>query len=245
MSSRRLIIAAMMIAFAGSAPVGPFATPAIASQRERSTKQFEALWNERLNSYRSAATASAARHKAAADALTSKAFTFTAGDSRFDELIGAAENDSRNSGKGSELSGFLAHIKSRPSPAVSQAYLQGRVQQVGDKASEADRARDVLAAALKSTQTTYAKLYVDAEQAAMTRGEAIGRTQELQLIIENFDSYSADFAAAGQRDSDNRSRWMAALAGMGRSLSVPPPPMRPVTSVNCTTMGNMTSCTGQ
>lgn len=215
---------------------------AMASQREKASRQFEALWSQRYNEYVGQLPALAARHKAAIEAIVSKPFTFAPGDNRFDEMVRLSEDDARNSGRGQEIEGFLAHMKARPSMGISQAYLQGRVQKIDALTASANAAGNAVMAMASAGTSTYGQLFEAAEQAAMQRGEAKGRTDEMLLIIQNFGAYKADVSAASQRDAQRRARWGAALSAMGRSLSTPQP--RPH-FVNCTNVGGMVNCIGQ
>ncbi len=216
--------------------------PAAASQREKATRQFDTLWSQRYNEYVGQLPALAARHKAAVEAIVSKPFTFAPGDTRFDELVKLSEDDARNSGRGQEIESFLAHMKTRPSLGISQAYLQGRVQKIEELTASANAAGKAVLAMSNSGNVTFGKLFETAEQAAMQRGDAMGRTDEMLLIIQNFGAYMSDVAEASQRDAQNRARWGAVLSAMGRSLSTPPPQQH---FVNCTNLGGMVNCTGQ
>jgi len=234
---RRLLV----IAFCLSSMSLTTAPAQAKSQREKATLQFEALWNARLNEYRTDATRKAIEHKAASNAIQSGApFTFAPDDARLGRLITSSEDDARISGKGQELEAFLTHISSRPSLALSQAYLQGRVQKSQEADETATEVRNALDNLSRAKGVTIGQMLVAVERTAMAKGEAIGRFEELVLLIRNYGAYSADFAAANQRDRDTRARWAAALGAAASSMAA-----RPTMSVSCTRFGNMVNCTGQ
>lgn len=221
--------------------VPTYSLPAAAkSQREKATLQFEALWNQRLAEYRQQASTTATRHKASTEAITGPpVFTFAEGDQRFERFVEASSADAHVGGRGQELEAFLAHIKARPSPGLTQAYLQGRVQKIGDFSIGAERERDTMLRLAATKGTTYIQLFIQAEKAAMARGDAAGRTEELTLLVENFGAFAGDYANASQQDAERRARIAAALRGIGQSLS------RPTYNVHCVTVGNIVNCSGR
>ena len=178
--------------------------------------------------------------KAASEAIQSGApFTFAPDDARLGRLISSSEDDARTSGRGQELDAFLTHIKSRPSLALSHAYFQGRVQKSQEAEEAATEARHALDILSRAKGVTIWQMLVAVERTAMAKGEALGRFEELVLLIRNYGAYSADFAAANQRDRDSRARWAAALGAAASSMAA-----RPTMSVSCTRFGNMVNCTG-
>lgn len=211
------------------------------SRREKTTLQFESFWNARLAEYRGEASRKAGEHKAASDAILSGVpFNFSHDDARLGRLIRSSEDDARVSGRGVELDAFISHIASRPSIGLSQAYLQGRVEKARQAEETANQAQTALAALVAANGVTVGRMLAAIEQTAMARGEAIGRVEELRLLIENYNAYSADFAAANERDRESRARWAAALGGAARSLA-----SQPTFSVSCNRMGNMVNCMGR
>ncbi len=234
---RRLLV----IAFCLSSISMATAPAQAKSQREKATIQFETFWNARLDEYRADAARKAIEHKAASEAIQSGApFTFAPDDARLGRLITSSEDDARTSGKGQELDAFLTHIRSRPSLALSQAYLQGRIQKSQQAEETAIQTRNALDILTRARGVTVGQMLVAVERTAMAKGEAIGRFEELVLLIRNYGAYSADFAAANQRDRDSRARWAAALGAAASSMAA-----RPTMSVSCTRFGNMVNCTGQ
>lgn len=215
-------------------------TPALPkSQREKATIQFEAMWNERLAGYRAQAAATATKHKDATHALVTTSFDFADGDKRFDAFVDASDANAYIGGRGEELESFLAQVKSRKSVGLLQAYLQERVQTIEGLAAVAERDRTALMAISQAKGSTYAMLFEAAERAAMSRGYAAGRTDEMTLIIQNLGPYLGDLAAAKQADAERRARIGAALRAIGQSLQ------QPTYRVHCVRTGPFTNCTGQ
>lgn len=215
-------------------------TPGLAkSQKEKATLQFEAMWNQRLAGYRIQAVTTATKHKDATQALVTTPFNFADGDKRFDAFVEASDADAYVGGRGEELESFLAQVKSRKSVGLLEAYLQGRVQTIEGLAGAAERNRLALMAISEAKGSTYAMLFEAAERAAMSRGYAAGRTDEMTLIIQNLGPYLGDLAAAKQADAERRARIGAALRAIGQSLQ------QPTFRVNCVRTGPFTNCTGQ
>jgi hypothetical protein len=212
----RKIIAAALIALTATT----VCTPAQArSHKEQAALQFEQLWTERLNGYRQQAQQTAAAHKAAVEVLVSKPYDFNdASDDRMSKFISAADGDAYVGGRGQELEAFLAKIKTRPSAGILQAYLQGRISDLGSKGAMAEQKRkDMITAAGAGHRV--GDLYVAIETASMARGDVAGRSDELKLLIENAGSYLSDYADASRQDADRRARIGAALGAFGRAIS--------------------------
>ncbi len=55
-----------------------------------------------------------------------------------------------------------------------------------------------------AASATVGQMLVAVERTAMAKGEALGRFEELLLLIQDYGAYSADFAAANQRDRESR-----------------------------------------
>lgn len=231
---------ALMLAMALLAVTLPASQPADAkSQKEKAAIQFETFWTQRLDGYRLQAGEIAAKHKASAEAFKVGPFEFADGDSRLDDFVNAAGADSFVSGRGQELEAFIEQFKSRPSLGLMQAYLQQRISFVSALPSGVEAKEQAIQTIAKKPDARLFDVLVAIEAAAMAKGEAQGRAEELKLIVENFGSYASEHLAADQRDIANRARWAAALGAIGQSLN------RPTYRVNCTTFANMTNCTGR
>lgn len=218
------------------------ATPVLVkSQRERATLQFEAFWGARLDEYRRKSAEANAEHKAAADAvLSDPPFSFAADDARLGPLIGAAEASGRIGGKGEELDACLRHMRSRPTPGLTQAYLQGRMENIKEAMDEAQRVRIALGQLLEAKDTTIRKLLTEIEHTAMTRGDVIGRAEVLGLVIGNWGAYASDYAAASAKDRESRARLGAALGAFGRAISA-----NRGWTASCVRTGDFVNCSGR
>ena len=236
----RVALAFAITSFLGA----PFSTVSVASanyldSRGNTRKEFQALWSERLESYRARKAPLATNHKAAADAFATSPFSFAAEDRRLDALMNSAVADGENDGRGMILTEFLSHISKKPSLGLTEAWLQSQFDTVREMDRQAEQSREQALGLLKNKDARVGDFLVAIELAALSRGRALGRAEELILLVSNFDAYSGEYARADTRDRETRQRLANALAGMAQGLR-----QNQGWSVQCSTMGAFTNCSG-
>lgn len=162
------------------------ATPAAAS----AYRDFVGVWDARDATYRAEREALDARAKSSATRAV-EALVMSAPEAPEDLVVAlaAAWSLSELVGRGQTLWALREHMASRPSAALSEAWMQGKVDELRRRLAEADmieRQIDIL----KGRDTVSVQHWIAAlEQLSMMRGNISGAAAELTLIDQNLRSY--------------------------------------------------------
>lgn len=205
------------------------------------TKEFSALWDARDKDYREQRpkldkTAS----ETAASAVSAILANQENGPILLDAALRAAQNLSELVGRGQTLWALRQHMDSKPSSSKSEAWMQGKM----DELSSAIKNADANEGKIRSTRIGRdigVEAWVGAvEQLAMARGTIEGSVAELALIDRNLESF---YVALGQEKERRRAARAAILGAIGAAL-VQQQQTHRTWSVSCTRFGNLTNCNG-
>lgn len=188
------------------------ATPAIASVYS----DFVKVWDARDKSYR--AEREALERKAQSTAGRAL-YSLTSADSAAgDDLVlalNAAWSLSELVGRGQMLYTFREHMAGRPSAALSELWMQGKVDELRRKQAEADSIESEMQI-LRGRDTISVKQWVAAhESLAMMRGNISGQASELALINQNLTTY---YRARSEEISPGRAILAATLLGLAAGV---------------------------
>ena len=236
---RKTLIVALSLAVGQVVGAVP-PSAAQASSRNDTRSEFLKLWQQRLAGYRAQAAQTSAAHKMATQAILNPTFQFAEGDGRLNTFLQATIADGEVGGRGQILTDFISHIQTKPSVGLTQAWLQSQFDALRSETAAADRMKADALATLSSKDSRLMDFLAKIEAAALKRGDAEGRSEELVLLVSNFGAYADEIAAADARDEEARQRFRAALAGMARGMQAQTP-----WSVQCTRAFNTINCTGQ
>lgn len=189
----------------------------IASPATASTyKDFVKVWDARDATYRAERAALDANAQSAA-ARAVEALVAADPEASEDLVLAltAAWSLSELVGRGQMLFQLREHMAEKPSAALSEAWLQGKADEIRRRAVDADlieRQIDVL----KNRDSTSVKLWIAAlERLSMMRGNISGMASELLLIDQNLRSY---YRARGEENARSAAIWAAALSAVGSSV---------------------------
>lgn len=241
--TKYVIRAAILLAFSTPMILAIHAAPVSAgvfgSDRNKTRKEFTQLWNQRETTYRSQFVVLDAANKLAAEALLSRSFDFAPGDDRFAVWARATIAANAMSGRGATLAHFLTHIATKPSSGLTRAWLQEQLDFMLTKQAEAQAASTAVDELVASKATTRRQFLLASEAAAMKRGEVLGTSEELSLLIENYRAYADEFAQAEGRDADNSRRRAAMFGAIANSMRT-----QPAWTATCNRFGTMVTCSG-
>ncbi|MFD2500521.1 hypothetical protein ACFSTI_18885 [Rhizorhabdus histidinilytica] len=161
-------------------------------------KDFEKVWEARDKTYRSERETLEVRAKSSADrAIQALVMGERTGGDDLTLALTAAWSLSELVGRGQTLYALREHMAARPSLALSEAWLQGKIDELRRKAGEADLIEGEMEI-LKGRDTISVQQWIGAlEQLSMMRGTISGSAAELALIEQNLSSYYR--ARAGSR----------------------------------------------
>lgn len=220
-------------------PSKPASAGVFGSDRNKTRKEFTQLWSQREATYRSQFIALDAANKLAAEALLSRPFNFAPGDDRFAVWARATTASNEVSGRGATLANFLTHIATKPSPGLTRAWLQGQLDLMLAKQAGAQAASAAVDQLVASKTSTRRQFLIAAEAAAMKRGEVLGTSEELSLLIDNYRAYADEFAQAEARDADSSRRRAAMFGAIANSMRT-----QPGWTATCNRFGTMVTCSG-
>lgn len=188
------------------------ATPVVASVYT----DFVKVWDARDRSYRSERDALERRAQSTAeraiDALVNS--DPVAGD----DLIlafSAAWSLSELVGRGQMLHAFREHMADKPSAALSELWMQGKIDELRRRQAEADMIEAEMQI-LQGRDTISVKQWIAAhERLAMMRGDISGQATELALINQNLVTY---YRARAEQPSLGAALMAAALVGVASSV---------------------------
>lgn len=201
------------------------------------TSDFAKIWSARDASYRSERPVleEAAQRTAAVLVATIK----NKNDFEPPEMIAAltsARQLSELLGRGAFLYEFREHMKTKPSAAVSEAWMQERVSALKTLSIAADDYEAQVRAMQPGKNVSFVDWVGALEKLVMMRGDLNGRVQEMTLVDQNLDSYYAAKRQADARRRDFLRAFGQALATQQRSVQN--------WSAFCTTNGRNTTCLG-
>lgn len=187
------------------------AMPAYASV----ASDFAKAWEARDKGYRAERPALEARAQTSAaraiEALLSD--EPTAGDDLTMALT-AAWSLSEIVGRGQTLWALREHMAQKPSAALSEMWLQGKVDELKRRQDEADMISAQMEM-LKKRDTMSVKTWIAAlEQLSMMYGSISGASAELTLISQNLGSF---YRARSEERDRNARIWIAALNGLANA----------------------------
>jgi len=153
-------------------------------------KDFSRIWEERDQTYRAERESLDLRAKSTADTAVQ---ALVRGEPTAPEdlnlALAAAWSLSELVGRGQALWAFREHISTKPTAALSEAWMQGKVDDLRRRQVEADmieRQIDIL----KNRDSVSVQQWIAAlEQLSMMRGNIYGAAAELALIDRNLASY--------------------------------------------------------
>jgi hypothetical protein len=173
---------------------------------------FTKVWDARDKSYRSERPALESNAQQSAERAVN-ALVSDDPDAPQDLVLAlnAAWSLSELAGRGQMLFTFREHMAGKPSAALSEVWIQGKVDELRRRKSDADmieREMDML----KGHDSISVKQWIAAlERLSMMRGTLAGEASELALINENLITY---YHARSEEVSRNRAILSAALAGL-------------------------------
>jgi len=151
---------------------------------------FSKAWDAREHGYRSEREALDAQAKATADraveALVAEAPTAP---DDLEMALTAAYALSELIGRGQTLSELRVHMDSRPSAALSEVWLQGKVDEVRRRSADADVIEAQIDVLKDRDSTSVAQWIAALERLSQIRGTLAGTSAELELIQQNLTSY--------------------------------------------------------
>jgi len=160
-------------------------------------KDFSKVWEQRETTYRGERPGLEARAKSSADAAV-KALILNDpnGPQDLGLALAAAWSLSELVGRGQTLWALREHMAGRPSVQLSEAWLQGKIDELQRKEAEADMIAEQMQM-LKARDDVSVQQWIAAlEQLSMMRGSISGAAAELTLIQQNLESYYS--ARAGE-----------------------------------------------
>ena len=188
------------------------ATPVVASVY----KDFVKVWDERDRTYRAEREALERKAQSAAERAL---YSLTSADAAAGEdliiALNAAWSLSELVGRGQMLYVFREHMAAKPSAALSELWMQGKVDELRRKQAEADTIESEMQI-LRGRDTITARHWIAAhESLSMMRGNISGQASELTLINQNLTTY---YRAQSQEVSVGRAVLAAALLGVASSV---------------------------
>ena len=173
---------------------------------------FVKVWEERDRTYRSEREALERRAQSTADrSIESLVGADPAAGDDLVVALSAAWTLSELVGRGQMLYTFREHMAARPSAALSELWLQGKVDELRRKQAEADTVEGEMEF-LQGHDTISVKQWIAAhERLAMLRGNIAGQASELSLINQNLTTY---YRAREDEVSPGRTLLGAALLGL-------------------------------
>ncbi len=188
------------------------AVPAVASVY----RDFVKIWDARDRSYRSEREALERRAQSAAERATYSLINSDA--AAGDDLLlalSAAWTLSELVGRGQMLYTFRTHMAEKPSAALSELWMQGKVDELRRRQVEADTIEGEMQI-LSGRDTISVKQWIAAhERLAMMRGDISGQASELALINQNLSTY---YRARAQEPSMGTALLAAALVAVASGV---------------------------
>lgn len=80
---------------------------------------------------------------------------------------------------------------------------------------------------------------IASEAALMKRGQVLGSSEELSLLIDNYRAYADEFAQAEAKNADNARRRAAMFGAIANSMRT-----QPGWTATCNRFGSTLSCSG-
>lgn len=203
-------------------------------------KEFGKAWQARYESYLARRVEVDGRAKATSTiAVQSIRSGGASAATDLDAALEAAGEAAKLIGRGRLLYEFLEHFKTKPSPQLSQMWMQGKADELQGKAKDIDALDARVRATVRGTGDEQDRWLGELERLVMLRGTVEGMTLEVGLLDQNLRSY---FSAIGQEQAaDERRR--AAFAAFGAALTQQSQQMRGW-SARCVRSGNVTNCEG-
>lgn len=179
-------------------------------------KDFEKVWEARDKTYRSEREALEVRAKSSADrAIQALVMGERTGGDDLTIALTGAWSLSELVGRGQTLFALREHMATRPSLALSEAWLQGKIDELRRKAREADLIESEMEI-LKGRDSISVQHWIGAlEQLSMMRGAIWGSAAELALIEQNLSSY---YRARAGEEADRRRLVASILAGLSAGV---------------------------
>ena len=213
---------------------------ASASFAASANKEFGKAWQARYETYLARRSGVDSRAKETS-ALAVEAIRISSPNApaALDAALEAQGEAAKLSGRGRLLYEFLEHLKTKPSPQLSQMWLQGKTDDLQSKAKEVD-VLDARVRSMKRETTDERDSWIgELERLVMLRGDIEGMTSELQLLDQNLSAY---FNALGQEQVEDERR-RRAWAAFGAALTQQSQQMRGW-SARCVQTGAITNCDG-
>ena len=172
-------------------------------------KDFVRIWDARDKTYRSERAALESRAQASAErAINALIVSDPAAPEDLVLALTAAWSLSELVGRGQMLHVFREHMAEKPSAALSEIWLQGKVDELRRRQAETDlieREMEIL----KGRDTTSVKTWIAAlERLSMIRGSLSGEASELALIDQNLVTY---YRARSEERAEAHAGWAAVL----------------------------------
>ncbi|QEH77343.1 hypothetical protein [Rhizorhabdus histidinilytica] len=179
-------------------------------------KDFEKVWEARDKTYRSERETLEVRAKSSADrAIQALVMGERTGGDDLTLALTAAWSLSELVGRGQTLYALREHMAARPSLALSEAWLQGKIDELRRKAGEADLIEGEMEI-LKGRDTISVQQWIGAlEQLSMMRGTISGSAAELALIEQNLSSY---YRARAGEQADRQRLIASVLVGLSAAV---------------------------
>ena len=218
---------------------------ATAAQSANIRKEFAGIWSARETSY---ATADQAADKNERDTAVkfievAKADGPTLVDT-FQVAMAAIRAHGEATARLKLLKEFEAFMATKPSGAASQAWMQGKIDEIQRAAPGAAAEEERLNKVKIGVDEPTTQWIGEKAKATSVSGMFAGLIGELTLIDENLRAYYQGRATEEAQAAQNRARWLAVLGAMGRSLQANAAAApRPFTMM-CTRTGPFTNCNG-
>lgn len=181
-------------------------------------RDFVKVWDARDQTYRAEREALDASAKASAERAI-HALIVNEPDAP-DDLVAAltaAWTLSELVGRGQALFTFREHIASKPSAALSEVWMQGKVDEVRRRQADADMVERQIDALKDRGRVSVMQWIAALERLSMMRGSIAGTAAELELINQNLRSY---YRARNEEGGQTAALWgsvLVALADAARS----------------------------
>lgn len=174
---------------------------------------FVRAWDARDQSYRAERAALDARAKGAADRAIAALVEDdpTAGEDLSFALT-AAWSLSELVGRGETLGALREHMASKPSAALSEMWMQGKVDELRRRKADADLVERQMEILRGRDTVSVAQWIAALEQVSMMLGNISGSAAELELIGQNLRTY---YQARSPEQSASAARWAEVLLALG------------------------------
>jgi len=175
-------------------------------------KDFVKVWDPRDQSYRSErGTLETNAQSSASRALESVVSDDPAGPDDLVMALTAAWSLSELVGRGQTLYVFREHMGSKPSAALSEAWMQGKVDELRRRQSEADMVERQMNVLRDRARGTVGEWIAALERLSMMRGTIAGTAAELVLINQNLGSY---YRARSEEQAASAALWGSVLLAL-------------------------------